>query len=92
MIEVRDTGREVRRLRWRLALAWLLMVGCFGLLSARFYWLQVHRYEAFHAQAEDNRIALVPIPPARGLIYDRNGVLLADNRPAYTLEIIPEQV
>jgi len=92
MIEVRDTGREVRKLRWRLALAWLLMVGCFGLLSARFYWLQVHRYEAFHAQAEDNRIALVPIPPARGLIYDRNGVLLADNRPAYTLEIIPEQV
>jgi penicillin-binding protein 2 len=92
MIEVPDTGRELRRVRLRLAFAWFLALGCFGVLLARFVYLQVLRYDDFHAQAEDNRIALVPIPPPRGLIFDRNGVLLADNVPAYTLEIVPRRV
>jgi penicillin-binding protein 2 len=91
-IEVRDTEREMRRLRLRLGLAWTLVLMCFGVLLARFVWLQVVRHADFHAQAEDNRIALVPLPPPRGLIYDRNGVLLADNVPAYTLEIVPNRV
>ncbi|HRO60820.1 MAG TPA: penicillin-binding protein 2 [Burkholderiaceae bacterium] len=92
MVEVRNTQRELRRLRVRLVVAMLLVVVCFGLLLARFSWLQVHRYEAFHAQAEDNRIALVPVPPSRGLIYDRNGVLLAENVSAYTLELSPKRI
>ena len=92
MIEVPNTGRELRRIRWRLGLAWVLVLACFGLLAARFFYLQVVRHDDFHAQAEDNRIALVPLPPPRGLIFDRNGVLLADNVPAYTLEIIPDRV
>ena len=92
MIEVPDTGRELRRVRLRLAFAWMLVLACFGILGARFAYLQLVRYEDFHAQAEDNRIALVPIPPPRGLIYDRNGVLLADNVPEYTLEIMPKRV
>ncbi|MFP5404937.1 MAG: ATP-dependent RNA helicase HrpA, partial [Gammaproteobacteria bacterium] len=78
MVEVRNTKRELHRMRVRLAVAMLLVVICFGLLIARFAWLQVHRYDDFHAQAEENRISLVPVPPARGLIYDRNGVLLAE--------------
>jgi len=90
-VQVPDTGRELRRIRWRLGFAWLLVLACFGLLAGRFVWLQLVRYDDFHAQAEDNRIALVPIPPPRGLIFDRNGVLLADNVPAYTLEIVPER-
>ncbi len=92
MIEVPDTGRELRRVRLRLAFSWIFVLACFAALVARFAYLQVIRYEDFHAQAEDNRIALVPIPPPRGLIFDRNGVLLADNVPEYTLEIVPKRV
>nr|WP_212761009.1 penicillin-binding protein 2 [Telluria aromaticivorans] len=65
---------------------------CFGLLVARFVWLQVLRHDQFALQAEDNRIALVPIVPNRGLIVDRNGVVLARNYSAYTLEITPSKL
>lgn len=92
MLEVRDTERDLYQLRLRLAIAMGLVLVCFGILVARFVYLQVYRYEDFHAQAEDNRIALVPAPPARGLIFDRNGVLLAENVSAYTLEISPKRV
>src|SRR5690606_1085385 len=89
MVEVRNTERELHRLRVRLAVAMLVVLACLGILGARFWWLQIHRYADFHAQAEDNRIALVPAPPTRGLIFDRNGVLLAENVSAYTLELRP---
>lgn len=89
MVEVRNTERELHRLRVRLAVAMLMVLACFGVLGARFWYLQIHRYADFHAQAEDNRIALVPAPPSRGLIFDRNGVLLAENVSAYTLELRP---
>lgn len=89
MLEVRDTERDLYRLRLRLAIAMGLVLACFGVLVARFVYLQAYRYADFHAQAEENRIALVPAPPARGLVYDRNGVLLAENVAAYTLEVSP---
>jgi len=91
MVEVRDTELDLYRLRLRLAVAMALVIVCFGLLIGRFVYLQVYRYADFHAQAEDNRIALVPAPPARGLIFDRNGVLLAENVSAYTLELSPRR-
>jgi penicillin-binding protein 2 len=65
---------------------------CFGALVARFVWLQVVKHDQYMAQAEDNRIALVPIVPNRGLIVDRNGVVLASNYSAYTLEINPSKL
>ncbi len=89
MVEVRNTERDLYRLRVRLGVAMLGVIVGFGLLVGRFYYLQVHRYADFHAQAEENRIALVPAPPARGLIFDRNGVLLAENVSGYTLELTP---
>ena len=92
MVEVRNAEIELARLRWRLVFALLFALALFGVLVARFVWLQVYRHEQFHAQAEDNRIAVVPVPPARGLIYDRNGVLLAENVSAYTLELAPRQI
>ncbi|PIX00923.1 MAG: penicillin-binding protein 2, partial [Hydrogenophilales bacterium CG_4_8_14_3_um_filter_62_83] len=64
----------------------------FLLLLARFVWLQSIQYEHYHALAESNRIALVPAVPARGVIYDRNGIVLASNFSAYTLEITPSKV
>ena len=58
----------------------------------RLYYLQVVEHERYSAMSEDNRVQLQPVPPTRGLIYDRNGVLLADNRPSYSVTILKEEV
>ncbi|OYY73313.1 MAG: penicillin-binding protein 2 [Gammaproteobacteria bacterium 28-57-27] len=68
---------------------------CFFVLAgvvARVVWLQVTAHEHFTELAEKNRTRSEPIPPSRGLIYDRNGVLLADNTPSFQVELVPEQV
>jgi len=61
-------------------------------IAVRLYQLQIVEHLHFKTLSQDNRLKLEPIPPVRGLIYDRKGRLLANNRPAYNLEIIPEQV
>ncbi|WP_081687074.1 penicillin-binding protein 2 [Chitinilyticum litopenaei] len=76
----------------RLAVALLLIACAFGLLFARFFWLQVLQHNRYMTLAEQNRISLVPVSPPRGLIRDRNGVVLAHNFSAYTLEITPSKV
>ncbi len=68
---------------------------CFFVLAgvvARVVWLQVTAHEHFTELAEKNRTRSEPIPPSRGLIYDRNGILLADNTPSFQVELVPEQV
>jgi penicillin-binding protein 2 len=92
MTEIKDSDREIHNFRLRLTVLAVLVFVCFGLLVARFVWLQVVQHDKYHAQAEDNRIALVPIVPNRGLIVDRNGVVLARNYSAYTLEITPSKL
>jgi penicillin-binding protein 2 len=92
MVEVRNAELEVKKLHWRLVFAILFVLGLFGTVLTRLVWLQVYKHEEFHAQAEDNRIAIVPVPPSRGLIFDRNGVLLAENQSAYTLELSPRRI
>ncbi|MCK0510056.1 penicillin-binding protein 2 [Aromatoleum buckelii] len=92
MTEFRTPDEELGRFRRRVLVAGIVALVCFGLLAARFYYLQVVRHEYFHTRAEDNRIGLVPIVPTRGAILDRNGVTLARNFAAYTLEITPSQV
>ncbi|NMG47730.1 penicillin-binding protein 2 [Azoarcus communis] len=79
------------RFRRRVLVAGLFVLVCFGLLAARFYFLQVVRHDYFHTRAEDNRIALLPVVPNRGTIVDRNGTVLARNYAAYTLEITPSR-
>ena len=64
----------------------------FGLLFARFFYLQVVMHEHYHTLAEANRISIIPVVPNRGIIVDRNGVVLATNYSAYTLEITPSKV
>ena len=76
----------------RLVVAALFVLLVFGLLLMRFAWLQVAMHDEYMTLAEQNRISLVPIPPARGVIKDRNGVVLAHNFSAYTLEITPSKV
>ncbi|PFH09371.1 penicillin-binding protein 2 [Collimonas sp. PA-H2] len=92
MTEFKNTERELRNFRLRISAAIAFVLLCFGLLSARFVWLQVVRHDAYAAQAEDNRISLVPVVPNRGLIMDRNGVILARNYSAYTLEITRSKI
>ncbi|HUL57583.1 MAG TPA: penicillin-binding protein 2, partial [Usitatibacter sp.] len=78
--------------RNRLLLAGLAILVAFGLLLARFTWLQVVQREYYHTLAEANRISVAPVVPNRGLILDRNGEVLAANYSAYTLEITPARV
>jgi penicillin-binding protein 2 len=89
MTEIRDLESELGRFRGRLLAAAAFVLLAFGLLGARLVYLQVIRHDDLSTQAEANRIAVVPIVPNRGLIVDRNGVVLATNYSAYTLEITP---
>jgi len=90
--ELRNPEREQARFRRRLVLAAVAMVAGFGGLFARFYYLQVIEHAHFETLAETNRIAIVPIAPNRGVITDRNGVVLAQSYSGYTLEITPSKV
>jgi penicillin-binding protein 2 len=92
MTELRDIERELGSFRMRLFAAAVFVLFCFGLLGARLVYLQVYMNEELSTQAENNRISVLPIVPNRGLILDRNGVVLADNYSAYTLEITPSKV
>ncbi|MGQ9685478.1 MAG: penicillin-binding protein 2 [Thiobacillaceae bacterium] len=82
---------SLRHYQRRLEVAGYVALFLFLLLAGRFVWLQIIQYDHYHGLAEDNRIAIVPVPPPRGAIYDRNGVVLAQNETAYTLEITPHQ-
>lgn len=91
-VELRNHLRELRNFQWRLAIsAGFVFVLCLSLF-ARFYYLQVVQREHYHTLAEANRISIAPIIPNRGLIFDRNGEVLAHNYSAYTLEIVPSKV
>lgn len=92
MIELKNTESELQLFRQRVFAAVLLVFICFFLLFLRFFWLQVVRHDAYASKAENNRISVVPIVPNRGLIMDRNGVVLARNYSAYTLEITPSKI
>ena len=82
---------DLDRFRFRLGFAAVFVLVCFGILIGRFVWLQVIQHDFYQTRAEDNRIALIPIVPNRGVITDRNGVVLAHNYSAFTLEITPSQ-
>ena len=92
MTELRDVEADLSRFRARVFVAILAVLFAFALLAARLVYLQVYRHADLDEQAESNRTAIVPIVPNRGLILDRNGVVLATNYSAYTLEITPSKV
>ncbi|MBU1236439.1 MAG: penicillin-binding protein 2 [Gammaproteobacteria bacterium] len=91
-MEFRNPQEDLDRFKSRLTITVGFVLVCFGLLFARFFWLQVVQHDYFDTRAEDNRISLVPLVPNRGLILDRNGVILARNYSAYTLEITPSKI
>lgn len=91
-IPLKDYLRETRLFRARLGFAVALVVVLTLFLLARLVYLQVIDHRHYATLSHANRIKLLPIPPARGLILDRNGAVLAQNLPAHTLEVVPEQV
>ena len=91
-IELRNSQREIHQFRLRLAVASGFVIFMFFVLFLRFFWLQVIQHEHYSTLAEANRISIAPIVPNRGIIVDRNGVVLAHNYSAYTLEITPSKI
>ncbi len=89
---IKDTRRELEVFGLRVVVVILLVFAMTGVLIARLVNLQIFWHEHYSDLANNNRVRLVPIPPGRGLVYDRNGNLLADNLPSYSLEVTPEQV
>ncbi|RMD69126.1 MAG: penicillin-binding protein 2 [Gammaproteobacteria bacterium] len=87
---LKDAFQESSLIRSRLAFIVALCILCFAALLARLFFLQVVHYQHFATLSKDNRIKVLPIPPTRGLIFDRHGVLLAENVPTFQLEIVPE--
>ena len=90
-MEIRNTEAELQRFRLRTWVMSVVVLLAFGLVVARLLVLQVQRHEELAERAESNRTAVVPIVPNRGQILDRNGVVLATNYSAYTLEIMPSR-
>jgi penicillin-binding protein 2 len=92
LAELRDNQAELHRFRGRVAIVQAVVLVCFLLLLVRLSYLQIVRHDDLQEQAENNRTAVIPTVPPRGTILDRNGVVLASNYSAYTLEITPSQV
>jgi penicillin-binding protein 2 len=90
--ELKNHERELYYFQLRIGFAGFAVLAAFAVLFARFVHLQVVQHDAYASKAEENRISIVPIAPNRGLILDRNGVVLARNYSAYTLEIFPAKV
>ena len=92
MSRLKNTEQDLHAFRQRLTFAAGFVLFCFGILLIRFVWLQAIKHSEYAELAEDNRISVVPVVPNRGLIMDRNGVILARNYSAYTLEITPSKI
>ncbi|KJY85492.1 penicillin-binding protein 2 [Vibrio galatheae] len=90
--QIRDYHEEARLFRSRAIVAFIGIVALVGVLVTNLYNIQINQYQDYKTRSNDNRIKVVPIAPNRGLIYDRNGTLLAENRPVFSLEITPEKV
>jgi penicillin-binding protein 2 len=90
--DLKDSQLESRIYGARTITAVCLVVALLGVILMRYYSLQITEHEVYRTQSERNRVQLQPLPPKRGLIYDRNGILLAENRPSYVLSVVRERV
>lgn len=89
---IKDHIRESRLFSNRAVFAFVVICLASLAIIARLIYLQIVSHEHFTTLSLENRVNIVPLPPTRGLLYDRNGVLLAQNLPSFSLEIVPEQV
>lgn len=88
---LKNSLHESRIFLSRIVVAFVVILLLTLCLIIRLLYLQISGYDYYLAQANNNRIKVLPLPPTRGIIYDRNGKILATNMPSYSLEIIPEQ-
>ena len=86
----RDEPSEVRLIQGRLQFLGFVVLVCLALLALRYHYLQIEQFDRFITLSDENRIHVRAVPPTRGLVFGRDGVLLAENRPSYTLSIVPE--
>ncbi len=91
-VTIKDHLREAHLYNQRVLVASIIITLCFLALIIRTFYLQVIDHEHYSTLSEDNRFTLMPLAPTRGLIYDRNGILLAQNVPTFTLELTPEHI
>jgi penicillin-binding protein 2 len=89
---IKDVHSERRLFLGRVILTSVISILLLGVVVARLVQLQVVEYEIFAEKSQGNRVRIEPVPPIRGLIFDRNGSVIAENLPAYQLELVPEQV
>lgn len=89
-LTLKDPYKEMRVFGARMIVSALVVLLCFGVLVYRYFDLQIRQYEKYRTESDRNRVQLQPIAPKRGLIFDRNGVVLADNAPSYSLTITKE--
>ncbi|QYJ79642.1 penicillin-binding protein 2 [Shewanella acanthi] len=91
-ITMHDHAAEASLFKRRALFTFFCVFALLSVLVTNLYHLQVESYKDYETRSNDNRIRVVPIAPSRGLIYDRNGVLLAENQPFYSLDLIPEKI
>ena len=89
---IRDHSAEANLFARRAFVGFIFILALVAILLSNLYTIQVDDHQDYQTRSNDNRIKVIPIAPNRGLIYDRNGVLLAENKPVYNLEVIPEEV
>jgi len=91
-VQIKDDYFEYGLIRRRLIVSAVIVAVLITIVVGRLYVLQIQEYEHFSTLSDSNRVRIRALPPTRGLIYDRNGVVMANNLPAYRLEITREQV
>lgn len=91
-VELKDYLRETNLIHSRLIALIILLVLLSVILLGRIWYLQISQHERFDVLSKDNRVRLIPVPPVRGQIYDRNGRVLAENTPVFTLDVLPREV
>ena len=90
-VHILDPKRDSSITKQRLLLATMLVLVLTIVVLGRLYFLQVVKHDRYRTLSVENRIGLLPVPPVRGRIFDRNGEILAENYPVYELEVIPDQ-
>lgn len=91
-VKVKDLHREQRTFQMRAVVATIVVALLLGGVAVRLLWLQVVRHDYYADLSQGNRVRVEPLPPDRGIIFDRQGRILAENTPAYQLTITREQV
>lgn len=91
-LTIKDIAQEAQLIKSRVVFCCVLVAVVSLLLLVRMFQLQVIEHEHFATLSEDNRVRIIPVPPTRGLVFDRNGTVLSQNTPTYSLEVVPEAI